>query len=88
MKLSGIACFLAVASFAWAGQPIFISTPTVTSTQSQGPLRSSADLNQASMSQIINQLNQRQIQLSVAAAQTAAQRPVFLPQTITVKRAK
>ncbi len=36
-----------------------------------GPLSASADLNQAAMSQIINQLNQRQFQLSVAAAQTA-----------------
>jgi hypothetical protein len=40
------------------------------------------------MSQIINQLNQRQFQLSVAAAQTRAQRTVFVPQKITVKRAK
>jgi hypothetical protein len=46
------------------------------------------DLNQAAMNQIINQLNQRQFQLSVAAAQTAVQRPIFVPQTITVKRAK
>ena len=40
------------------------------------------------MSQIINQLNQRQFQLSVAAARTSAQRAVFVPQKITVKRAK
>ena len=40
------------------------------------------------MSQIINQLNQRQFQLSVAAAQASAQRTVFVPQTITIKRAK
>ncbi len=40
------------------------------------------------MSQIINQLNQRQFQLNLAAAQTSAQRPIFVPQTITVKRAK
>ena len=88
VKLFAIACLLAVASFARAGQPIFLSTPTVTSTQAQGPLRSTADLNQASMSQIINQLNQRQFQLNLAAAQTSAQRPIFVPQTITVKRAK
>ena len=42
------------------------------------------------MSQIINQLNQRQFQLSVTAAQarTSAQRFVFVPQKITVQRAK
>ena len=40
------------------------------------------------MSQIINQLNQRQFQLNVAAAQTAAQRAVFVPQRITVKSGK
>ncbi len=40
------------------------------------------------MSQIINQLNQRQFQLKVAAAQTAPQRAVFVPQRITVKSGK
>jgi hypothetical protein len=88
VRLSAIACLLVAASLARAGQPIFISTPPVISTQAQGPVRSSADLNQASMSQIINQLNQRQFQLSVAAAQASAQRTVFVPRTINVKRAK
>ena len=37
---------------------------------------------------IINQLNQRQFQLNVAAAQASAQRRVFAPQTIIVKPAK
>jgi len=45
-------------------------------------------MNQAAMSQIITQLNQRQFQLSVAAAQSAVQRPIFVPRTISVKRAK
>jgi len=81
------------ASSARAGQPVFITmppaiSPVATSTQAQGPLRASADLNQAAMSQIINQLNQRQFQLSVAAAQTSARRSVFVPQTITIRRAK
>jgi hypothetical protein len=40
------------------------------------------------MSQVISQLNQRQFQLSVAAAQASAQRPVFVPQKITIKRSK
>ena len=40
------------------------------------------------MSQIINQLNQRQFQLSAAAAQASAQRPVFVPQITTIRRAK
>jgi hypothetical protein len=70
------------------GQSIFISAPPAISTQAQGPLRSSAESNQATMSQIINSLNQRQFQLSVAAAQTSPQRTVFVPQTITVKSAK
>ena len=87
MKLFAIVLLVA-AGLARAGQPIFLSTPTVTSTQAQGPLRSTADLNQASMSQIINQLNQRQFQLNLAAAQASAQRRVFVPQTITVKPAK
>jgi hypothetical protein len=88
-----LACFLTAASPSRAGQPVFITTPPAispitTSTQAQGPLRASADLNQAAMSQIINQLNQRQFQLSAAAAQTSAQRPVFVPQITTVGRAK
>jgi hypothetical protein len=45
-------------------------------------------MNQAAMSQIINQLNQRQFQLSVAAAQSAVQRPIFVPRAISVQRAK
>ncbi len=73
--------------------PAFITmppaiTPVVRPVQAPGPLRASADLNQAAMSQIINQLNQRQFQLSVAAAQSSVQRPIFVPQTISVKRAK
>jgi hypothetical protein len=88
MKTAVLACLMVAASSAKAGQPIFISAPPTISTQAQGPLRSSGDLNQAAMSQIISQLNQRQFQLSVAAAQSSAQRTVFVPQKITVKRAK
>jgi hypothetical protein len=71
--------------------PAFITmppavTPVAPPMQAQGPLRTSPDLNQAAMSQIINQLNYRQFQLGVAAAQT--QRPIFVPQRITVKGAK
>jgi hypothetical protein len=88
VKLAALACLIVAASSVRAGQPIFIATPPAISTQAQGPVRSSADLNQAAMSQIINQLNQRQFQLSVAAAQTRAQQTVFVPQKITVKRAK
>jgi hypothetical protein len=40
------------------------------------------------MSQIINQLNQVQFQLSGAAAQTSAQRSVFVPQTVNIRHAK
>jgi hypothetical protein len=73
--------------------PAFITmppaiTPVARPVQAPGPLRAPADLNQAAMSQIINQLNQRQFQLSVAAAQTTVQRPIFVPRTISVKRAK
>jgi hypothetical protein len=80
------------ATCALAG-PAFVTVPpairpVAAPVQAQGPLRTSADLNQAAMSQIINQLNQRQFQLSVAAAQTAVQRPIFVPQRITVKGAK
>jgi hypothetical protein len=91
MKVAALACFLAAVSSAKAGQPVFITTPPqaiTISTQAQGPLTRTADLNQATMSRIINQLNQRQLQLNVAAAQTAPQRTLFLPQKITVKSAK
>jgi hypothetical protein len=65
-----LACFLTAASSSRAGQPLFITrpptiSPVVTSTQAQGV---SADLNQTTMSQIINQLNQSQFQLSATAA--------------------
>ena len=40
------------------------------------------------MSQIMNQLNQRKFQLSAAAAQTSAERPIFVPETISMRRAK
>jgi hypothetical protein len=88
-----LASFLTGANSSRAQQPVFITTPptispVATSTQAQGPLRASANLNQAAMSQIINQLNQRQFQLSAAAAQTSAQRSVFGPRTITIRRGK
>jgi hypothetical protein len=93
MKIAALACLIVGASLAIAeGQSIFIQSPPVTSisTKSQASPSSSVDLNQAAMSQIINQLNQRQFQLSVTAAQarTSAQRSVFVPQKITIKRAK
>jgi hypothetical protein len=59
-----------------------------TSTQAQGPVTASADLNQTAISQIINQLDQRQFQLSVAAAQTSAQRSLFVPRITSIGRAK
>ena len=88
-----LACFLSAAGSSRAGQPAFITTPpaispVTTSTQAQGPLRVSADLNQAAMSQIINQLNQRQFQLSAVAAQTSVQHSVFGPRTVTIRRGK
>ena len=86
-----LACFLTAARSSRAEGPAFITTPSTisgitTSTQAQGPLRASADLNQAAVSQIIDQLNQRQLQLS-AAAQPSAQRSVFVPQITTIRRA-
>jgi hypothetical protein len=88
-----LACFLSAASSSRAGQPAFITTPpalspVTTSTQAQGRLRVSTDLNQAAMSQIINQLNQRQFQLSAVAAQTSVQHSVFGPRTVTIRRGK
>jgi hypothetical protein len=81
-------CLLVAASPAGMGQSIFISPPPAISAPALGPVKTTADSNQATMSQIINQLNQRQLQLSVAGAQTSAQRTVFVPQRITVKSAK
>jgi hypothetical protein len=88
-----LACFLTAASSARAEQPDFITalpaiSPVAASTQAQGPLEASADLNQAAMSQIINQLNQSKLQLRAAAAETSAQRSMFEPQTISIRRAK
>ena len=88
-----IAAFIVAASLARAeGQSIFIPSRPATSifTETQGSPRSSVDLNRAAMSQIFNQLDQRQFQLSVTAAQAraSAQRSVFVPQKIIIKRAK
>jgi hypothetical protein len=77
----------AVAGPAFITMPPAI-TPVARPVQASGPVRAPVDLNQAAMSQIITQLNQRQFQLSVAAAQTTVQRPIFIPRTISVKRAK
>jgi hypothetical protein len=93
VKIAALARLIVGASLARAeGQSIFIPSRPVgsISTKTQGSPSSSVDLNQAAMSQIINQLNQRQFQLSVTAAQarTSAQRSVFVPQKITIKRAK
>jgi hypothetical protein len=80
----------AVAS-TWAGPAFITMPPAITPSVapvSPGPLRNSGDLNQAAMSQIINSLNQRQLQLNVATAQTTVQRPIFVPQTIIVRPAK
>ena len=87
------ACFLTAASFSRAEQPAFITTPptisgVMTAAQAQGPLRASADLNQTAMSQIINQLNQNRFELNTAAAQNSAQSSLFVPRTITIRRAK
>jgi hypothetical protein len=91
-RLLGLIGVLTALGSAVAG-PAFITmppaiTPVARPVQASGPLRAPADMNQAAMSQIITQLNQRQYQLSVAAAQSAVQRPIFVPQTISVKRAK
>jgi hypothetical protein len=42
----------------------------------------------ATMNQIISRLNARQYQINAAAAQNAAQRPVFIPQRVIIKPAK
>ena len=88
-----LACFLTAASSAGAEQPDFMTAlpaigPVATSSQAQGALSASSDPSQAAMSQIISELNQRQFQLSVSGAQTAAQRSVFEPWSVTTGRAK
>lgn len=42
----------------------------------------------STMNQIINRLNTQQYQINAAAAQNAAQRPVFVPQNVIIKPAK
>ncbi len=93
VKIAALACLIVAASLARAkGQSIFIPSRPATSifAETQGSPHSSVDLNRAAMSQIFNQLDQRQFQLSVTAAQahTSAQRSVFVPQKIFIKRAK
>ena len=90
-----LTCLLiAAAGSLTAEPPAFITTPPAmtspfaTSTQAQGPLTASSDLNQATMSQVINQLDQRQFQVSAAAAQASAQRSLFAPRITTIGRAK
>jgi hypothetical protein len=90
-----LTCLLmAAAGSLTAEPPAFITTPPAmtspfaTSPRAQGPLTASSDLNQATMSQIINQLNQRQFQVSAAAAQDSAQRSLFAPRITTIGRAK
>jgi hypothetical protein len=91
-RLAGLIGLMVALGSAMAG-PAFVTmppaiTPVARPVQALGPVRAPVDLNQAAMSQIITQLNQRQFQLSVAAAQSAVQRPIFVPRTISVKRAK
>jgi hypothetical protein len=91
MKIAAFGCLiLAVSSAGAQAQTILTPRPPVTSisTTTQAPAISSGDLNQAAMSQIISQLNQRQFRLSVAEAQSAPQRTIFVPQKITIKPAK
>ncbi|HEY5741144.1 MAG TPA: hypothetical protein VIS99_01280 [Terrimicrobiaceae bacterium] len=91
MKTFAILVSLATTAASVVAGPAFVtmppaSTPAAPPTQVQGPLRASPDLNQAAMGQILNQLNQRQYQIGIA--QNSFQRPIFVPQTINVKRAK
>jgi hypothetical protein len=84
VKIFVAGCFLA--SLAEAGQPVFITAPPPVMLQLSG--NGSANLNQAAMQQVISRLNERQFQLSVAAAQSSVQRPVILPQTVTIQGPK
>ena len=90
-RLAGLIGILMALGSAVAGPAFVTMPPAITPArpvQVVGPVRAPADLNQAAMSQIITQLNQRQFQLSVAAAQSAVQRPIFVPRTISIKPAK
>jgi hypothetical protein len=66
---------LVVGSSATAQQPVSpTTTPAIspiTSMQTQEPLGASANANQAVVSQIINQLNQRQLQLNAVGEQSS-----------------
>jgi hypothetical protein len=91
-RLAGVIGVIIIALGSAVAGPAFVTMPpAITPARpvvAPGPVRASADLNQVAMSQIITQLNQRQFQLSVAAAQTTVQRPIFVPRTISIKRAK
>jgi len=81
-------CFLAAASLAEAGQPVFITAPAPMLLQVPVSASGSPDLSQAAMNQVISRLNEQQFQLSVAAAQSSVQRPVIVPQKVTIQRPK
>ncbi len=86
--LAILASLLTFAGFAEAGQPL-ITVPTTASLQAQNAQSITANSNQAVMSQIITQLNQRQTQLSITAAQAAARNAAFVPQqTFRISRGK
>jgi len=93
VRLSVPACILMAASLASAGQPFAPTSSAAASqitaySQAQNAVSTTTASNQAMMNRLINQINQRQFQSQINAAQLNAQRPIYVPQQITVRPAK
>jgi len=93
VKLSVPACILMAAGLASAGQPFAPTSSAAASqitaySQAQNAVSTTTASNQAMMNRLINQINQRQFQSQINAAQLNAQRPIYVPQQITVRPAK
>lgn len=89
VRLAVPACILMAASLASAGQPFAPTSQITAYSQAQNAVSTTTASNQAMMNRLINQINQRQFQSQITAAQLNAQRPIFVPQqTFTIKQGK
>lgn len=87
------ACLLMAASLLNAGQPFNPTSSAAASqitaySQAQNAVSTTTASNQAMMNRLINQINQRQFQSQINAALLNAQRPIYVPQQITVRPGK
>lgn len=82
MKIAALT-FLFVTTSLWAQQAQSVSV-----TQPSPVIMPVTPTPTTTMNQIINRLNTQQYLINAAAAQNAAQRPIFVPQQVIVRPAK